>query len=250
MTVVYFVGEIARRYRRISPDFSPFPPLVSRSSLPYWDAMDDMTRVSRTAQLTVQVETEETAREQKKVRESSVYECDRLDDRHNGLIVADMFSKWGPLYLSGVRPGPLSRSRYRELHDTVLREEKRRTMRTRVFVVPLFAANLPRALTCSDSSSIPLFTFFLSPSIAGTTFFSPKTCSRQLLALLMAVHWQLDSSSITDLYRRGKIDSGDRCGILFQVKGSRRRFCTVTRLAYTYGYILKTLMRFRLGDWS
>jgi len=56
--------------------------------------MDDMTRVSRIAQLTVQVETEETAREQKKkVRESSVYECDRLDDRHNGLIVADMFSK-------------------------------------------------------------------------------------------------------------------------------------------------------------
>lgn len=155
-----------------------------------------------------------------------------------------MFSKWGPLYLSGVRPGPLSRSRYRELHDTVLREEKRRTMRTRVFVVPLFAAN-PRALTCSDSSSIPLFTFFLSLSIAVFyNLFSSKTCSRQLLALLMAVHWQLDSSSITDLYRRGKIDSGDRCGILFQVKGSRRRFYTVTRLTYTY--ILKTLMRFRL----
>lgn len=119
------------------------------------------------------------------------------------------------------------------------------------------------AVVCSQSAACfdlqrllfysPLHFFPLSFSLSfycRYNLFFPKTCSRQLLALLMAVHWQLDSSSITDLYRRGKIDSGDRCGILFQVKGSRRRFCTVTRLAYTYGYILKTLMRFRLGDWS
>lgn len=179
-----------------------------------------------------------------------MYECDRLDDRHNGLIVADMFSKWGPLYLGGVRPGPLSRSRYRELHDAVLREEKRRTMRTRVFVVPLFAANLPRALTCSDSSSIPLFTFFpLSFCCRILQPFFPENVLPTVISVIngrpLTTRFILDHRFID---RRGKIDSGDRCGILFQVKGSRRRFCTVTQLAY--GYILKILMRFRLGDWS
>lgn len=64
------------------------------------------------------------------------------------------------------------------------------------------------ALTCSDCSLFfPLFTFFFLSHL-GATFFSRKTRSRQLLALLMAIHWQLDSSSISDLYRGGKIDSG------------------------------------------
>lgn len=195
-----------------------------------------MTRVSRVAQLTVQVETEETAKEQtKKVRESSVYECDRLDDRHNGLIVADMFSKWGPLCLSGV--GPLFRSRYRGLHDTVLREEKHNEDSSICCTVVC-----SQSAACFDLQRLLFYSplhFFPLSFYCRYNLFSPKTCSRQLLALLMAVHWQLDSSSITDLYRRGKIDSGDRCGILFQVKGSRRRFCTVTQLAIRMATFLR-----------
>jgi len=83
--------------------------------------------------------------------------------------------------------GPLFRSRDPR---TVLREEQR-TMRTRVFVVPLFAANLPRRFDLQRLLSLlfpsSLF-FFPSLSHPDATFFSRKTRSRQLLALLMAVH--------------------------------------------------------------
>jgi len=63
-------------------------------------------------------------------------------------------------------------------------------MRTRVFVVPLFAANLPRRFDLQRLLSLlfPSSLFFPSLSHPDATFFSRKTRSRQLLALLMAVH--------------------------------------------------------------
>jgi len=139
----------------------------------YWDATDDMTRVSLQHNWP-SGRGGETAREQREKRERRINATGY--DRHNGLIVADMFSEWGPLprraRFSVVRE-------YREWHRyRVPREEDRRTMRTRVFVVSLFAANLPRALTCSDSFSIPLFTFFsLSFSLPLSFSFFPYPLS-------------------------------------------------------------------------
>lgn len=82
-------------------DFPPPPLLVPRSSAAVLRRHGRHDEGQSIVQLTVQVETVETAREQKKKKKKQkrereyriVYECDRLDDRHNGLIVADMFSK-------------------------------------------------------------------------------------------------------------------------------------------------------------
>lgn len=131
-------------------------------------------------------------------------------------------------------------------------------MRTRVFVVPLFAANLPRALTCSDSSSTPLFTFFrlclsISLSIAGTTFFFPENVLPTVISVIngrpLTTRFILDQRFVSKgkdrLWRQmWDLVPGQRIS-------STILYCdTVSLYIRTYNtlHIFKVLMRFRLGD--
>jgi len=124
--------------------------------------------------------------------------------------------------------GPLFRSRDPR---TVLREEQR-TMRTRVFVVPLFAANLPRRFDLQRLLSLlfPSSLFFSFPFPSRCDLFLPKNALPTVISVIngrpLTTRFILDHRFVsrpgTDRLR------GDKCGILFQVKGPTAILCPDT----------------------
>lgn len=123
---------------------------------------------------------------------------------------------------------------------TVLRKEKRRTMRTRVFVVPLFAANLRRVLWPAATPLLfpsSLFSsFFLSLSFhCRYNLFFPENVLPTVISVIndrpLTTRFILDHRFVS----KGKDRLPRQMWDL--VPGQRissARFCTVTRLAFTY----------------